>query len=233
MENKTGKYFKYAIGEIVLVVIGILIALSINNWNESRKERVIENKILNEIYANMKLDVSNLKFKINETNNFKIANIKVLEHLEKKTPLTDSLKFYYARLNGFGNFRPITVGYENLKSKGVDIIQNDSLRASISELYDFKYFFIVEDVVYAIQNFSKEKSENYYDNVMLTEGIFQSAEPYDLEKTQNDKKFKGLLKSTIVALNYMNSRRTTGIEQIEEVMGLINEELKKNESTVE
>ena len=37
MENKTGKYFKYAIGEIVLVVIGILIALSINSWNESRK----------------------------------------------------------------------------------------------------------------------------------------------------------------------------------------------------
>ena len=43
MENKTGKYFKYAIGEIVLVVIGILIALSINNWNEQRishKQRI-------------------------------------------------------------------------------------------------------------------------------------------------------------------------------------------------
>jgi len=38
-EGKTGKYFKYAIGEILLVVIGILIALSINNWNESRKNR--------------------------------------------------------------------------------------------------------------------------------------------------------------------------------------------------
>mgnify|MGYP000359686438 FL=1 len=37
MENKTGKYFKYAIGEIILVVIGILIALQVNNWNETRK----------------------------------------------------------------------------------------------------------------------------------------------------------------------------------------------------
>ena len=37
-KNKTGKYFKYAIGEIVLVVIGILIALQINNFNEQRKD---------------------------------------------------------------------------------------------------------------------------------------------------------------------------------------------------
>ena len=42
MENKTGKYLKYAIGEIILVVIGILIALSINNWNEERKNRILE-----------------------------------------------------------------------------------------------------------------------------------------------------------------------------------------------
>ena len=41
-ENKTGKYFKYAIGEIVLVVIGILIALQINNWNEARKLSIKE-----------------------------------------------------------------------------------------------------------------------------------------------------------------------------------------------
>jgi hypothetical protein len=44
MENKTGKYLKYAIGEIILVVIGILLALKINNWNESQKH---EAKLLN------------------------------------------------------------------------------------------------------------------------------------------------------------------------------------------
>jgi hypothetical protein len=45
-KNKTGKYFKYAIGEIVLVVIGILIALSINNWNENRKTSNTQEKYL-------------------------------------------------------------------------------------------------------------------------------------------------------------------------------------------
>src|SRR6056300_1437527 len=53
MENKTGKYLKYAIGEIALVVIGILIALSINNWNEDVKNKRMEIsyliRILNDI----------------------------------------------------------------------------------------------------------------------------------------------------------------------------------------
>jgi hypothetical protein len=58
LQNKTGKYFKYAIGEIVLVVIGILIALSINNWNEKRKTIVkvdqILKKVTNELVFNIK-----------------------------------------------------------------------------------------------------------------------------------------------------------------------------------
>ncbi len=48
-KNKTGKYLKYAIGEIILVVIGILIALSINNWNENRKSK----RVADEIYRNL------------------------------------------------------------------------------------------------------------------------------------------------------------------------------------
>ena len=49
-EGKTSKYFKYAIGEILLVVIGILIALQINNWNEQRKNKAKEKAILASIH---------------------------------------------------------------------------------------------------------------------------------------------------------------------------------------
>ena len=52
MENKTGKYFKYAIGEIILVVIGILIALQLNNLNENKKNDVFEKEILSQIQEN-------------------------------------------------------------------------------------------------------------------------------------------------------------------------------------
>ena len=55
-DNKPMKYMRYAIGEIVLVVVGILIALSINNWNEDRKGRINQVKFLNNLRNEIQLD---------------------------------------------------------------------------------------------------------------------------------------------------------------------------------
>ena len=52
-KNKTGKYLKYAIGEIILVVIGILIALQINNWNENKKENQKEQLYINALHEEL------------------------------------------------------------------------------------------------------------------------------------------------------------------------------------
>jgi hypothetical protein len=224
-QNKTGNYLKYAIGEIVLVVIGILIALQINNWNEYRKERKVEINILNEIYDNLNVDRTNLQLKIDETQSFKLANLKVLEHLENKTPLNDSLNYYYARLNAYGTFRAVTAGYENLKSKGVDLIQNDSLRSSILQLYDYEYFHFVEDIVHSISTFRSTKSAYFNERIYLDDGIYTSGLPYNLTELQNDDKFKGYLKSTMVIHDWMNSRRTSGLLKIEGMMQAIEKEL--------
>jgi len=56
MENKNGTYFKYAIGEIVLVVIGILIALQINNWNENRKLKQKEKVVIESLIEDLQAD---------------------------------------------------------------------------------------------------------------------------------------------------------------------------------
>ena len=66
MEKKTSKYFKYAIGEIVLVVIGILIALQINNWNEIRKERNQAFQYLSEFKKDIVSDTVQYNYVITE-----------------------------------------------------------------------------------------------------------------------------------------------------------------------
>ena len=59
MENKTGKYFKYAFGEIILVVIGILIALQINNWNQKNSDQKIAQDYISSLIEDAKTDLSN------------------------------------------------------------------------------------------------------------------------------------------------------------------------------
>ena len=113
-ENKFSKYLIYAIGEIILVVIGILIALQINNWNNDNIERELELNMLSEILTNLEKDVFNFNSKITINEKAIKHNSAVLEHLILKTPLTDTLRFSYARLTGRGTFEPITVAYENL-----------------------------------------------------------------------------------------------------------------------
>lgn len=85
MENKTGKYFKYAIGEIVLVVIGILIALQINNWNQNR----IENKAIKAYLISFKEDLNKDKEALEVINNwhsFKYYSMQYLLKMEGSNP---------------------------------------------------------------------------------------------------------------------------------------------------
>jgi hypothetical protein len=86
MENKTGKYLRYAIGEIVLVVIGILIALSINNWNENRKIRNTEQQYLLALKEEFSFNKDELKSIMNRNNlNFDYA-LKILVNTGPENP---------------------------------------------------------------------------------------------------------------------------------------------------
>jgi hypothetical protein len=139
-QNKTGKYFKYAIGEIVLVVIGILIALQINNWNENRRERFIEQKILQAIKNDIKTDISAIKVMLDTESNIVASNRELISILKDNGSVyKPEYQSKFAQINRYDIFFPKKMGYETLKSKGLEIIQNDSLKSQIVSLYDFQF----------------------------------------------------------------------------------------------
>ncbi|WP_162920003.1 DUF6090 family protein [Hanstruepera ponticola] len=135
-ENKTGKYIKYAIGEIVLVVIGILIALQINNWNESRKKIQLEISILKDIKSDLKDNISNLTEGIKHTKSSLSNNTKIIEFYENKTPFNDSLLVYFSNFSGYWDPDFTYAGFENLKSIGVNLISSTPLRREIINLIE-------------------------------------------------------------------------------------------------
>ena len=136
MENKTGKYFKYAIGEIILVVIGILIALSINNWNTQKNNEQKEKDALTEIFQGLESNNRQLiYFEKKEKRIVQIIDSLFLEKSQRGTFSNDTLKVYLGK--AFVASRPkfITTAYDVLLSSGIGLIQNTDIRYNIAKYY--------------------------------------------------------------------------------------------------
>lgn len=139
-ENKFSKYIIYALGEIILVVIGILIALQINNWNESKKERVQEQKYLIEIRKNLEADYTQIESVGLQYQNIisKIDSLHIfIKNAEPATTDYKKLFNYILAVSYVPKFNPQKNGYNNLVSAGdINQIQNQELTKKIASHYN-------------------------------------------------------------------------------------------------
>ena len=134
-KNKTGKYLKYAIGEIVLVVIGILIALSINTWNENRKDGIKEQVILISLKYNLEENLKLLSLANRATTAAYNASLNLHELTTPNGNSINSNKIdslisvtfdYFSYDANSGTI------YEIINSGQLNIIKNEELKNQIS-----------------------------------------------------------------------------------------------------
>lgn len=135
------KYILYAIGEIMLVVIGILIALQINNWNEERKERKMEKIVLEDIHDNIVRNNQLILSALQVFQEIDRSTVMVKNTLKTNSPYFDSLSHHFSYAIRHGGFllRLNSDGYESLKNAGFDIIQNEKLKDEILSLFEATY----------------------------------------------------------------------------------------------
>jgi len=136
--GKTGKYLKYAIGEIILVVIGILIALNINNWNEQKKDRNYEVKMLSEILNAIEEDEKSFNIMLDRTLILDSMANYFMTLSKSNVAYHDSIFSKVFSLNSGTSFQINSGPYQAIKSSGLDKISNDSLRNKLINFYDFK-----------------------------------------------------------------------------------------------
>lgn len=138
-----GRYLKYAVGEIILVVIGILIALQINNWNIKRQTQEKEQAYLREIRNNLQQDALKLKVVLDFNNN-KAKIVEDMLHIFVDT-LTNQERFQIMNKNAndftyYEVFDPVRIAFNNmLSAESIDIIDNPELRQALSEYYNYPY----------------------------------------------------------------------------------------------
>ncbi|TAI48508.1 DUF6090 family protein [Flagellimonas allohymeniacidonis] len=136
-ENRFSKYLLYAIGEIVLVVIGILIALQINNWSEARKRNIEEEELLVALIE----DFEENKNRIDEAISREKDMIKMSRSLigamqsDQKTMNTDSIRFWVASgAKSWWKAGFVTGTYDAMVSSGkIEILENDNLKRILSQ----------------------------------------------------------------------------------------------------
>ena len=225
-QNRTKKYLLYAIGEIILVVIGILIALQINNSNEIHKNKQEELKILKAMHNNLVNDLKDCIWNINKQSQLKTSNLAVLRHLEGQSVNLDSINIHYGNLVYSTTQRRNMAAYDHLKSRGIDLITNDSLRTHITAVYSERYYYIEKmelelDNPYQLNTVIPELNKKIKLNINSETGY-----PLYLDRLSNDNEFKGVLRMNIKIRETMRQRYIGLKSDLENLIKHIETEIK-------
>lgn len=168
-ENKVIKYLIYAIGEILLIVIGILIALQINNWNDAKQKRVEEISVLEGIKQNLQADSLDLADNLKMYHNKKSNDSLFLSKLINNKPYSDSVSNQVAGL--YLSDLLIVLhksAFEEAKANGLDIISNVLLRDRIRRLYEFDYAYL-ERIENEDDDVFRQSLDKYFMDLKLLE----------------------------------------------------------------
>ena len=237
-ENHVSKYLLYAIGEIVLVMIGILLALQVNNWNENRKAEEKELKLLIE-----------LKDDLIETKN------DLLTDIEKISPILETTNSLYKAILGdqISDVDPYKLpqGYliqypilypklgalEAIQSEGIAIISNDKLRKEITDFYQLH----LQRVAWAeeqVEELNNKVLKPYLNtNSAYVSRCEDCVDFYEVNNTNKgvpahyyllthaDDELVHMVKDNFVWLRLLNRRYLALSDTIDEIIALIDQEI--------
>lgn len=172
--NKISKYFKYAIGEIVLVVVGILIALAINNWNEKSKENKKEATYLKNIQRDLKNQLQSIEDQIEYEKSYIDASFYIMSSFKESSFKKIDTTFFkqLTILQSRKTFVITDPTYTDLLSSGnIDIIKNKEFKDLL-----IQYYQELELVEKIIQNNNSLLVDQQFANYFIKLGYYFSEE---------------------------------------------------------
>lgn len=246
-ENRFSKYLIYAIGEIILVVIGILIALQINNRNQYYQERKLESELLEQLHSEFKSNLEQLEAKFTTRKMMIKSATKLLEYKDRKKLVNrDSIIEHIAFTYLTPTFDPIV---NDLTSSGrVQLIQSSELKGLLSRWtsqiiqvtevekswleYRNKFYFPVlheNSSMRNIINHSWQKNSNKLlqsgKSINNTMAIGNSTIPEDFSKLFNAKNFEDNLAHCAFYSKVINSESEILIKSVIKILNIIENEL--------
>lgn len=145
LRKRSGQYFLYAFGEIILIVVGILIALQIQNWNQGRLDRIEERYLLEELVDNLNQEAERLEYGIEFTEQRIEAFAGIRAFFETDSVSQEQFLEYLPNMSSYFLFNPNTSAYETMKNTDLGF-SNRQLKARLVNYYDVEQVFLTERV---------------------------------------------------------------------------------------
>ena len=224
-ENNFSKYLIYAIGEIVLVVIGILIALSLNNWNDSKKKKIEERVLLTELMKNLEINITQIKEDI-EWDSVAISSGKIIMNvLNNKISYSDTLGNHFQNSRLVPNSFLTTSAYKAIENRGFHIVSSIFLRKKIMKLFDDTYPSMILEINNIDENTLKTNMQNY----MINHFEYSNGQlkPNDYQELLEDQRYRNILSYNIEIQGYFKWKRIDCLKQVELLIEEIDKELNK------
>jgi hypothetical protein len=243
--------YKYLI-EIVIIVIGVLIAFYLTNWGDEIEKRKTEKEIISQIYFELSDNLVDLKNDIEIHRNSLKSQLKIQEYLDNQEISNDSLimDFYWASKDEY--IFPNTSAFENLKNTGISIIKNDSLKNLITLVYNNYFPRITKEKSmhpdisnylnpYLKKNFKINRNQNIKYDLYLGDslkityprnfggGINQIIGyiPINYENLKKDEEFRFLISEILWFRIYKINYYQISITNVQNIMKLIENEYPK------
>lgn len=218
------KYLLYAIGEILLVMIGILLALQVNNWNEWRKDRVKEKEVLQDLKENLERNERELEQSLDILTVYDRYSFITFDFLKGDIPYSDTLGryFHFSRFNGSIFLNISNEGYESLKGAGLDILSSHPLKRDILNLFESVYTEMARVTQYEFDNLSNK------DPIILENFIHHlgpNLEPINPEALRQNNSYYSLLNRVWGERNFLRRTQTSSLRETQRVLQLIKKEL--------
>ena len=233
-QNRFGKYLLYALGEIVLVVIGILIALQINNANQLRIAKDKEIEILLDFKRGLEFDIHQLDSipMLYQRSSSSIARI--LRHLEEDLPYDQTLDSSFFDTTLIFDSGGLTMAtFENLKSIGFDAITNNEIRDLIILVYDEFNPWMYEWETRYINNIMDAKRDLFntrfidaWNGDYNDRGVTGTMTPLDYEALKDDVEYKYYLRTQLNDLGWFIYKPSEATQlECKKLLRLIEKEL--------